>query len=200
MENNMKKLPVILLFLCAAALLSGCVTTSSTDKSGKQGAGASGQASSSGTGEGDASAESGYTGDPTAWERGDFTLEIRPELKGTRLDLHVTCTNKTSRVLWIPKFYTDFVTNVNGRKTMKGNWLTIINQKDSQSLYRGAFLDPPLDTMWQKANCTELRAGKSYSFTVSNVQDYYYISEDSKMLTIQYQGPLGDSNKVSVTY
>ena len=199
MEKTMKRLPAILLFLCAAAVFSGCVSSSRSGKSKQQSSGTSVPASSESDGSA-SSAESGYTGDPTAWERGDFTIEIRPEVKGKTIDLHVTCTNRTSRVLWIPKFYTEFTTSLNGRSTMKGNWLTIINQKDSQSLYRGAFVDPVVETMWQKANCTELRAGKSYSFTVSNIQDFYYISEDSKMLTMQYQGPLGDSNKVSFTY
>src|SRR5574344_1559049 len=131
------------------------------------------------------------------FNRDEFTLNLsRHESIGNDLSIDLMIRNDKDYAIKIPAIYLYVVDETKGE--MVNNWFSVIAENSERFNYSGIYLCAILD---DKTKYITLIPGEERIVTINNLNKYYGIDEQKgEKLRIQYQGLLGDSNELVLTY
>ena len=128
---------------------------------------------------------------------GDLNLKLEITRSGRDISAVMECSNLRDFDIYVPLYFINPVEELGGRKTMINNVFEIINQDHRQALYLGAMVKrvypPPV------GQCLLLERGGKIRFEVQSLRTHYRFPLLSKVVTVRYRGPLGESNLVEIS-
>lgn len=126
------------------------------------------------------------------YSRADCKIQLSAKSINKNVELKMTITNISNDVIKIPIFLFP-----NDEEEFFGDWFEIIDKNDEVIDYEGKQAD--IDYEPEKVKCLILKPGKSHTVCLTCLKKYYKL-QDGKVYTIQYLGPLGESNIVEFNY